>query len=179
MRSNKRRGGVRVDVAVVAAIVGAGVVVAGITNTSSSTDLAIAGCEEVVSEEDLVRISYAFTTGSDVARTDDPWITDSKLNRMTEALVGALPAEEDFEPGSSTSRLEFSGGRETYSVAGSTIEAGASGTITSYGRTGLLDVIVGRADQPPGPCVVGIVDERVTSQDGAVFDIQDLSLIHI
>jgi hypothetical protein len=57
MRSNKRRGGVRVDVAVVAAIVGAGVVVAGITNTSSSTDLAIAGCEEVVSEEDLVRIS--------------------------------------------------------------------------------------------------------------------------
>jgi hypothetical protein len=92
---------------------------------------------------------------------------------MTEALVGALAADADVEPDSSTSRMEFSGGRETYSVAGSTIEAGASGTITSDGRTGLLDVIVGRADQPPGPCVVGIVDERVTSQDGAVFDIQD------
>ncbi|MFC8179203.1 hypothetical protein ACFULT_10035 [Rhodococcus sp. NPDC057297] len=115
-----------VDVAVVAAIVGAGVVFAGFTNTSSSIDLAIAGCEEVVSEEDLVRINYAFTTGSDVARTDDPWITDSKLNRMTEALVGALPAEADVEPDSSTSRLEFSGGRETYSVAGSTIEAPTS-----------------------------------------------------
>ncbi|WP_255122834.1 hypothetical protein [Rhodococcus sp. 14-2470-1b] len=37
----------------------------------------------------------------------------------------------------------------------------------------MLDVIVGRAYQPPGPCFVGIVDERVTSQDGAVFDIHD------
>ncbi|OZC52779.1 hypothetical protein CH289_10820 [Rhodococcus sp. RS1C4] len=173
MRSKKGRSGVWVDIAVVAAIVGTGVVVAGITGTSSSTDLAIPGCEEVIQEEDLMRINYAFTTGAEVARADEPWITDSKLNGMTEALVGALPAGTVVEPDSVTSRLEFSGDRETYSVAGSTADAGASGTITSDGRTGLLDVIVGRADQPPGPCFVGTVDERVTSQDGAVFDVQD------
>jgi len=68
VRTKMRRGGVWIDVAVVAAVVAVGMVVAGVTNHPQPDVEAIPGCEVVFPAGE----GFSFTIGSYMGTYDNP-----------------------------------------------------------------------------------------------------------
>lgn len=147
-------------VAVIAAIVAAGTVVAGLTNDPQSDAVAIPGCDEVVQPEEMHRINCAFVVGNDYP--EGTWISEAKASAMTSALRGALPEGTAVVPDEAWPPLVFE-------PAGNDLTA--TGKIVMDGVVGDLTVAVRESDEPAGPCFAGFVDERRTVDDGTVIDI--------
>ncbi|TQF66346.1 hypothetical protein FK531_17710 [Rhodococcus spelaei] len=195
-----RRGGVLVDVAVIAAVVAAGTVVAGVLHDPGDEATAatgtgvsvvrppveypteIPGCDRVEPPYSGERIAFA-GVGSGATYDDPnyPWFSGPKASAMSAALVGALPAAVDvvfaspqqsfvFEPMWTFGGPEQPEGPPVDLFGGRTT---ASGTVTRGPAVGSLTADVHRSDEPVPPCVAGELTRRTTLADGSVVDSQD------
>ncbi|NIL74798.1 MULTISPECIES: hypothetical protein [Rhodococcus] len=174
------------DSLVVVAIVGAGVVVAGVTNdpVEASSSYAsepveypvdIPGCDTVEPPEDSVSYGFARSGLEGYDHPDYPWLTSTKANAMSLAIQEALP--DDIEVVAGSRALFYSDPFVFQPVpfvspefdAGTTAEA----SVIRDGTAGSLTVNVTRSDDGPRPCQAGWLDSRETVSDGTVVDVQD------
>ncbi|MBY6435535.1 hypothetical protein HQ602_03975 [Rhodococcus kroppenstedtii] len=173
-----RDGGAKVDVAVVTAIVACGILAAGLTHHLQSDTVAIPGCSEVIPEDELERVNFAFS-GSGFAGGGDfgavpnpdatlPWATPAGAEAMTSALASALPPGTVRTTNNFGSDLRFL--PLTLTAFGS--NTSARGSIYSDGRSGWLTVEVAYTGGSAGPCFAGQVDERISRPDGTVLDVR-------
>ncbi|MDI9932554.1 hypothetical protein QM588_19230 [Rhodococcus sp. IEGM 1354] len=180
MRIDMRRGGVRIDAVVVAAIVAVGCVAAGITLDSPEVG-DIPGCDVVVPAGE----TFSFFTGSYPGKYDNPdypWLTAEKASAMSESLVRSLPTDVEVEFASPSNSLvfqpmqiyskkaELSGGMTVEDLSG---DSTASGVVDRAGVAAPLQVSAEAWDDAIPPCTEGSVDERIVLPDGTVVDALD------
>ena len=181
MRLDIRRSGVWIDAVVVAAIVTAGCVAAGITHDSQPEVEDIPGCDVVVPAGE----TFSFLTGSYPGTYDNPdypWLTAEKASAMSESLVRSLPADVEVEFASPSNSLvfqpiqiysknaELSGGMTVEDISG---DSTASGVVDRAGVAAPLRVSAEAWDDAIPPCTEGSVDERITLPDGTAVDVLD------
>ena len=176
-----RRGGVWIDVAVVAAVVAVGMVVAGVTNHPQPEVEAIPGCEVVFPAGE----GFSFTIGSYRGTYDNPdypWLTAAKASAMSEALIESLPTDVELEFAAPSESLVFQPmdiyPKDATIGNGITVEdisgdSTASGVVGRGGTDASLRVSAEAWDGEVPPCTEGRVDERTTLPDGTVVDTLD------
>ncbi|MEU3472579.1 hypothetical protein [Rhodococcus sp. NPDC006774] len=181
MRTDMRRGGVWMDVAVVVAIVSVGTVVAGVLEDHRPSVEPIPGCEVVLPAEE----GFSFSIGSYGGRYDNPdypWLTAAKASAMSTALIESLPADVELEFAPPSNSLVFQPIQiypEGVEIAeGVTVEdisgdSSASGVVGRGDVLAPLGVSVEEWDGEIPPCVEERVDERTTLPDGTVVDTLD------
>lgn len=104
-----------------------------------------------------------------------PWYSGPRSVMMTEALQQALPEGVDIQFGSHRESLVFQPIPQTSVEPGEPVVPGWASASAEMGRgdaLGLLSVAVA-ADTPVPPCVAGAVQERTTSSDGTVTDVNE------
>ncbi|MCJ0979656.1 hypothetical protein MTX35_18245 [Rhodococcus sp. ARC_M12] len=181
MRTDMRRGGVWMDVAVVVAIVSVGTVVAGVLEGQRPTVGPIPGCDVVLPAEE----GFSFSIGSYGGRYDNPdypWLTATKASALSTALIESLPADVELEFAPPSNSLVFQPMQiypEGVEIAEGVTVEDISGDSTASGVVGRGDVLaplvvsVEEWDGEIPPCVEERVDERTTLPDGTVVDTLD------
>ncbi|CCQ17470.1 putative membrane protein [Rhodococcus sp. AW25M09] len=181
MRTDMRRGGVLLDVAVVVAIVAVGTVVAGVLEDQPPSVEPIPGCDVVLPAEE----GFSFTIGSYGGRYDNPdypWLTATKASAMSTALIESLPTDVELEFASPSNSLVFQPMDiypEGVDIAEGVTVEDISGDSTASGGVGRGDaraplrVSVEEWDGEIPPCVEERIDERTTLPDGTVVDTLD------
>ncbi len=178
VRIDLRRGGVWLDVCVVAAIVAAGITVAGLTDSPQPEVAAIPGCDVVV--PDLGSVSFAIGSyGGTYDNPAYPWLTAAKASAMSLALIDSLPGdvELDYAPPSRSlifqpinvypGSAQLPEGITLTDISG---DSTASGVVGRGGVEASLRVSVKTWDRGFPPCTEGQVDQRTTLSDGTVID---------
>lgn len=149
---------------VIVAAVALGMLAGGLLNDPQPDSGEIRGCDDVVQPDDTHRIDYAFVEDKRYANPDYGWFSEAKAETMSDTLRASLPSTAEVLPYSIYTPLQFQPfGSETT----------AQGLIAFGGEEGNLTVVVQQSSTPPGPCILGYVDERRTFDDGAVIDTSD------
>ncbi|CAH0140849.1 hypothetical protein [Rhodococcoides fascians] len=200
-----RRHNAVIDVSVIVTVVALGVVAAGLLhspeselppgNAVSSGEAArdgdysivsepveypvdIPGCSEVEPpppSEDGRLISVIGSQAPSYDNPAYPWLTASKAGAMTDALVGALPADVTVKLAAPSQSLTFQpvddfGGNVPEGLEAST---SARGDLTRAGVSAFASVDVRPSSTGIPACVAGVLDARTTEPDGTVVDTDD------